>query len=175
MFATLLALASAVTIDPGVCRQRRIGPSEWTSDGRGVLTASTDARTTGELSLRCRVPVPPESTTVTMALNKLLISFQPAGSKTTGAGLIIRAGGCQIEIVRVAGEDWIETPRRAWSIRTASRVLDLTVTLRDNSEKDPVRIDLTGLRLFAGAAEDAQVCEPVDDKLNSDRGKHQTH
>ena len=175
MFATVLAFAAAVTIDPGVCSQRRIGPSEWTSDGRGVLTASTDARTTGELTLRCRVPVPADSTTVTLALDKLLISFQPAGSRTSGAGLVIQAGGCRIEIVRVAGEDWIETPRRAWTVRTASRVLDVTVTLRDNSDKDPVRIDLTGLRLLGGPADDAQVCEPVDDKLNGDGGKHQSH
>jgi hypothetical protein len=175
MLATLLALAAAVAVDPGVCRQRRIGPSEWTSDGRGVLTASTDARTTGELSLRCRLPVPADSTTVTLVLQKLLISFQPAGSKTSGAGLVIQAGGCRIEIVRVAGEDWIETPRRAWTFRAESRVLDVTVTLRDVSEKDPVRIDLTGLRLLGGPAEEAQVCESVDDKLNGDRGKNESH
>ena len=164
-----IALAAAVFLHPGDCRQTRIGPSEWVSDGRGGLSASTDARTTGELTLRCRIPVPAGAGSVTLAFDKALISFQPSGSKAIGSGLVIRAGGCHIELVRVAGEDWIETPARAWAVPSGSRSLDVTITLRDNSSENPVRIDLAGLRLLPGTVENAQVCQAVDDKLTEQR------
>ena len=175
MVLSALALAAAILIHPGDCRQTRIGPSEWVSDGRGGLSASIDTRTTGELTLRCRIPVEAGTDIVTIALDKSLISFQPTGSKGTGSGLVIKAGACLIELVRVAGEDWIETPPRAWRVPITARTVELAITLRDNSDKDPVRVDLTGLRLLPSAAENAQVCEPVDHKLDSDGGKNQSH
>jgi hypothetical protein len=174
MVLSALALAAAVLIHPGDCKQTRIGPSEWVSDGHGGLSASIDARTTGELTLRCRIAVPPGTDTITLALEKALVSFQPSGSKGTGSGLVIKAGACRIELVRVAGEDWIETPPRAWRVRNTARTVELAITLRDNSDRDPVRVDLTGLRLLPGAAENARVCEPVDHELDGDRGKNQS-
>lgn len=175
MVLSALLFAVAVLIHPGDCRQTRIGPSEWSSDGRGGLSASTDARTTGDLTLRCRIQVPSGTETMTLAFDKSLISFQPAGSKATGAGLVIRAGACRVEIVRVAGEDWIETPARAWAVPVQGRIVEVSITLRDNSAADPVRIDLTGLRSLPGSAENAEVCQAVDNELNGNRGQNQTH
>ena len=170
-----LAFATAVLIHPGDCRQTRIGPSEWSSDGRGGVSASTDARTTGELTLRCRIPVQPGTKSVTIGFDKSLISFQPIATKNTGSGLVIQAGACRIELVRIAGEDWIETPARAWIVPVHGRMLDVSITLRDSSDKDPVRIDLAGLRLLPGTRENAQVCQPVNDELNGNRGKNKSH
>jgi hypothetical protein len=133
-------LLAATFIDPAHCRQTRLGPGEWASDGRGGLSASLDARTTGELGLRCRIPVSGQA--VSLALDKVLVSFQPSASKTAGAGLVIEGGGCRIELLRVAGEDWIETPPRAWIVPVSGRTLHLTITLRDNSPVDPVRVML---------------------------------
>jgi hypothetical protein len=175
MVLAAILLAAAVLIDPAHCRQTRIGPAEWSSDGRGGLSASMDARTLGNLSLRCRVPVPAGAQNATISYDKLLISFQPAGSKAVGGGLLLEAGSCKIELLRVAGEDWIETPSRAWSVPVSGRTLDVTITMRDNSVLDPVRVDLTGLRLLPGRAENAEVCQPVDDKLNGNGGKHEPH
>ena len=112
---------------------------------------------------------------MTIAIDKSLVSFQPTATKSAGSGLIIRAGTCTIQLLRIAGEDWIDTPARAWIVPVQTRVLHVSITLRDNSDKDPVRIDVTGLRLLPGARDNAEVCNAVDDELNGNRRKNQSH
>jgi hypothetical protein len=169
--AVTLAFAVSVVIDPAMCRQSRTGSAAWQTDGRGGISASTDARTTADLVLNCRVPVPKGVTSVTLQLDRALVSFQPAGSKTNGSGLLLSVGrGCRAELIRVAGEDWIETPRRAWAVKLprGSRHLEVQVTARDLSAADPLRIDIQGLRVSAGQANDAQACQSAETESNRD-------
>jgi hypothetical protein len=100
-------------------------------------------------------------TAVTLEFDAALISFQPAGSKTIGSGLLLSVGRtCRAELIRVAGEDWIEIPRRAWSVPVpaGARSVEVRVTSRDSSPADPLRIDLRGLRLTPGAAGGSEAC-----------------
>jgi hypothetical protein len=156
-----LALAASILIDPGNCRQTRASSASWTADGRGSLSVSTDAHTTGDVTLTCRIPVPPGVTSVTLELDAAMISFLPAGSRTIGSGLLLLVGRtCRAELIRVAGEDWIEVTKRAWSLPVAAgtRSLEVRVTARDSSSADPLRIDLRRLRLTAGAVAGSQAC-----------------
>lgn len=174
-----LAFAVSIALDPAACRQSHKGAAAtWSADGRGGISTSTAAGTKGEVTLRCRVPVPEGVSAVTLELDRAHISFQPAGSREGGSGLLLMIGrACGAELIRVAGEDWIETPRRAWTaaVPAGSRAVEVTITARDSSNADPLRIDLQGLRLTGGKAQDAQVCQPVQDELNGDRRQHKAH
>jgi hypothetical protein len=156
-----LALAASVALDPGNCRQARAGTAGWMADGHGSMSVSTDAQTTGEVTLTCRIPVPSGATSVTLELDSALISFQPAGSKTNGSGLLLSVGRtCRAELIRVAGEDWISAPQRAWSVAVprGTRSIEVRVTARDSSAADPLRIDLLALRITAGAVPGSEAC-----------------
>ena len=143
----LLALVLPVLIDPAFCRQQSAGPARWQSDGRGTLTISTESKFVGEVVLRCKVSVPEGTKAVMLELDHSEISFQPAGSRETGSGIVIEAGGARLEILRVAGEDWIQTPRRFARIPVHGRSIAVVVRLIDNSPSLPVRVDLKRLRL----------------------------
>jgi hypothetical protein len=122
-----------------------------------------DARSTGEVSLRCRVESPADADAVTIEFDRALISFQPAGSKATGSGLTLSANSCHESLVRVAGEDWIEAPHRSWTVKLDPdrREFELRLAVTDNSDRDPVRVDLWGLRVTPGNREDADFCTSV--------------
>ncbi|MBC8166551.1 MAG: hypothetical protein H7Y20_11850 [Bryobacteraceae bacterium] len=161
----LLLTAAAVAIDPAFCRQvssGNTGAAAWQRDGQGNLSISMDAHSTGEVSLRCRVKLPNLIDAATLEFDHVLISFQPAGTKREGSGLTLFAGDCRGMLLRVAGEDWIEAPHRAWTTTVApgSKYVEVTVRLVDNSDRDPVRVDLRGLRVIPGRAGNADVCEP---------------
>jgi hypothetical protein len=176
--AVTLAFALTVALDPATCRQPRAAAGAWQTDGLGRISASTDARTTAELALKCRVPVPKGVTSVTLELDWMLISFQPSGSKTNGSGLLLSVGrGCRAELIRVAGEDWIDTPPRSWTVDLppGSRHVDVTVTARDVSDADPLRIDIQGLRVSPRQTNEAQVCQSVENELNRDGRQDKAH
>ena len=163
---TVLLAAASIFIDPGLCRQStagKTGPSAWATDGRNHLSVSMDARSTGEVSLRCRVESPADADAVTIEFDRALISFQPAGSKATGSGLTLSANSCHESLVRVAGEDWIEAPHRSWTVKLDPhrREFELRLAVTDNSDRDPVRVDLWGLRVTPGNREDADFCTSV--------------
>jgi hypothetical protein len=81
-----------VLIDPALCRQQSSGPARWQTDGRGTLTASTEARFTGEIVMRCSVRVGQNAAQVLLQFENVEISFQPAGSRESGSGVVIEAG-----------------------------------------------------------------------------------
>lgn len=99
--------------------------------------------------MRCRVPVPDAASEVKVELDHTGISFQPAGSREIGSGVVLEAEGSRIEILRVAGEDWIQTPHRAMVVPVRERHVGLTVRLIDNSPLLPVRVDIRHLRVSA--------------------------
>lgn len=173
-----LTLALSGSIDPVACRQSGSVTARWAGDGHGGISFSADAPASGEVTLRCRVPVPSGATAVTVAFNRALVSFQPAGSKAAGSGLLLNIGrACRAELIRVAGEDWIEARHRAWSLEVpaGARRIDITLTARDASKQDPIRIDLEGLRISPGQAHNAEICQPVQHELHRDGGQNQTH
>lgn len=122
-----------------------------------------DAHSVGEVSIRCRIRLPPGTRVLTVEFDHALISFQPAGSKSNGSGLTIAAGDCKGSLVRVAGEDWIEAPHRSWTtlVDAGTRGMYVSFTMSDTSDRDPVRLDISGLRATAGeSAETAEPCQP---------------
>lgn len=159
----MILAAGSVMIDPGLCRQvssGRTGAAVWNTDGQNHLSVSLDAPSKGEVSLYCRVPVPAGTGAVTLSFDRTLVSFQPAGSRAPGSGLLLAVGDCGGHLLRVAGEDWIEARLRRWVAQVVSgrRGVEVRVIVRDVSDRDPVRIDLTGLRLTIGAEEGAERC-----------------
>ena len=138
-----------VLIDPAWCRQQSSGPARWQTDGRGTLTASTEARFTGEVVMRCNIRVDQKAAEVLLQFEHVEVSFQPAGSRESGSGLIVEAEGARLEIIRVAGEDWIQGPHRAVVVPVGkgAREIHVVVRLVDGSERLPVRVDLRGLRV----------------------------
>ena len=101
--------------------------------------------------LRCRIRVPAAIEQISVELDSSEISFQPAGSRESGSGVVIEANGARMAITRVAGEDWIQTPRRSITVAVKGEVL-LLVRLIDNSAVNPVRVDLRGLRIRSADA-----------------------
>ena len=155
----LLAIALPLLLDPAFCRQRSTGPARWETDGRGRLTISTAARFTGEVTMRCRVPVGRQVANVLLELDTAEASFQPAGSREPGSGVVIEAQGQRLEILRVAGEDWIRSGRRTILIPVTegTQRLDVVLRLIDTSPVLPVRVDIFGMRITsAGAARDGE-------------------
>jgi hypothetical protein len=121
--------------------------ARWQEDGRGGMTVASDARAVGTLAARCRVNL--SGRPVKLEIDHLYVSFVPKGSSATGSGLVIEMGECKLEFLRIAGEDWIEARQRSC---TGTGERDVTVRFIDNSEKDPVRVDLRGLRVTAADA-----------------------
>lgn len=156
----LLMLAGTLSfvVDPSQCRQvssRRTGGSSWNSDGQGHLSISLDAHSQGEVSLECKVRVPEGVRSITLTLDHVLVSFQPAASKNPGSGLVMRVGpSCTATVTRVAGEDWIEARSRQWTaaVPAGARTVLVRVGALDDSDLDPVRIDVSGLVVRFGDA-----------------------
>jgi hypothetical protein len=153
---TMLAAALTFVVDPSLCRQNstgRTGAANWNSDGKDHLSISVDAPSVGDVSLQCSLRIPPGVRSVTLSLEHILVSFQPAGSKETGSGLVMTLGpSCQASVTRVAGEDWIEARSRKWTavVPEGSRSIVLRVAAHDASSRDPVRLDVTGLKVQFG-------------------------
>jgi hypothetical protein len=97
--------------------------------------------------MRCKVRWKEAVSQVRLEFEHAEVSFQPAGSRETGSGIVIEAGGARLEILRVAGEDWIQAPRRSMAVplREDSRELEVVVRLIDSSAMVPVRVDLRKL------------------------------
>lgn len=153
---TMLAAALSFVVDPSQCRQTstgRTGAATWNSDGRDHLSISVDAPSVGDVSLQCNLRIPTGVKSVTLSFDHVLVSFQPAGSKATGSGLVMHLGpACEAAVTRVTGEDWIEARARKWTatVPEGTRSLSVRVTLRDTSNSDPVRVDLVGLKVRFG-------------------------
>lgn len=158
----MLAAAASVALDPAGCRKvssGRTGSAAWESDGKGHLSVSMDVPSAGEVTLECRVRVPSGTATVTVGFDQAHVSFQPSGSKSAGSGLVLQVGpSCRGELTRVAGEDWTEARKRAWSVPVSGRNVVVRVTAKDNSDKDPVRVDVEGLRVSFEPRADASEC-----------------
>jgi hypothetical protein len=153
----MLAAAAVVAVDPGACRKAasgRTGAATWESDGKGHLSVSLDVPAAGEVSLECRIRVPAGATEAVLNFDHAYISFQPAGSRRNGSGLKLTANGKPLgELIRVAGEDWTESRNRSWSVPVTGSSVTIGITAQDASASDPVRIDLSGLKVrFPSAA-----------------------
>jgi hypothetical protein len=84
---------------------------------------------------------------VILQFEHIEVSFLPAGSRQSGSGVIVEAEGARLEILRVAGEDWIQSPHR-WivvPVRKGTREIEVVVRLIDGSYQLPVRVDLRRL------------------------------
>ncbi|MDZ4800251.1 MAG: hypothetical protein SGI92_19000 [Bryobacteraceae bacterium] len=147
----MLAAAASVTVDPAACRRTslgRTGGAAWESDGKRHLSVSVDAPSAGDVSLECRIRVPAGTTEVTLSFDHAYVSFQPSGSRQTGSGLRLAANGKPVaEVTRVAGEDWIESRNRSWTVPVTGNSVVLRIDAHDASTADPLRIDLDGLRV----------------------------
>ena len=143
LLAVLLSWEAGSMSGMAQCRTVRsgnIGPdTSWQTDGRGRIWLSTTAAQTGTVELRCRI------SQGSIEVDRVHISFQPAGSPATGSGLLIRAGALAWHIERVAGEDWIEVRKRSGA--AAGRLL--IVRAEDRSGADPMRVEVEGLRVTA--------------------------
>jgi hypothetical protein len=53
------------------------------------------------------------------------------------------------ELLRIAGEDWIEAKSRRIVLKPSGSELVLTIAAIDQSNRDPMRIDLHGLRMIS--------------------------
>jgi hypothetical protein len=128
-------------------------------DGRGNWSASTTARETGTATLRCRVDLASPAAEVNLTISRALVSFLPSSSKDGGSGLTVNAAGTGINLLRIAGEDWIEVGPKSWHVQlpAPARRVEIVFTLHDPSPRDPVRIDLLGITVsVAGSAPDRQ-------------------
>ncbi len=147
----MLAAAAAVAVDPAGCRRTssgRTGAAGWESDGKGHLSVSVDAPSAGDVSFECRIRVPAGARSVSVSFDHAYVSFQPAGSKSEGSGLLLSLGtSTQGALTRVAGEDWIQSRNRSWTAPVEGKTVTLRVTAHDASDRDPLRIDLDGLRI----------------------------
>lgn len=148
----LLAAMAAHAAEFGRCSEKRsttLGTTVWARDGRGNWSASTAARQVGTAALRCRVDLPEPSSEVTLVLQQALISFIPSATKEAASGLRIELPGRAIDLTRVAGEDWIETGPKEWHVRlpAPARRFYVVFTLHDLTPRDPVRIDLFGVKV----------------------------
>jgi hypothetical protein len=171
MFAAA-ALAASVLIDPALCRKVPGSVGTWETDGRGGLSASSGAGTVGTIGARCRIVLPAPAAIVTLHFDRVLISFQPSGSRATGSGLSLAVGDtCAVSLTRVAGEDWMQSANRAWQVtlNPPARAVHVSIALRDVSSTDPVRVDLQGLRISAGSLAHSEVCGPVHPEVNGNR------
>jgi hypothetical protein len=148
------------------CRQSRddsASTSAWAFDGRGGISASTDLRATGTVTLTCRVRFAVAATAVRLRHEKVLVSFVPSRQKTTGDGLQIETRGAgSIAYLRVAGEDWIESRLREWTLplNVPQREVMIVLRLIDTSRHVPVRVDIQGLTVEAIASVDARIRDP---------------
>lgn len=167
----LLAVAFALlarAADLRNCRQNRsasAGSVAWWFDGHGGISASSDARTTGTVTMKCRVRLPSPVHAVTLAHEDVLVSFLPRGTRETGGGFVAsitdgRRPLCSVNLTRVAGEDWIEAGRLSYSISFEKPLREVTVELKliDNSDRVPVRIDIRNLTIQSGRSPDARPC-----------------
>jgi hypothetical protein len=135
----------------------------WAFDGRGGISASTDLRATGTVTLTCSVKFAAAAAAVRLRHEKVLVSFVPSRQKTTGDGLEIETRGSgSIDYLRVAGEDWIESRRREWTLPLNVPQREVTVVLRliDTSRDVPVRVDIQGLTVEATGSGDERIRGP---------------
>lgn len=163
-----LVFAATVLVDPAFCSASGPAQARWTSDGRGSLWASTDGPLTGDVVLRCRVRLAQPASAITIAWDHALIRFTPSSPKTTGDGVRVRVGGrCEIPLVRVTGEDWIETPAREAFIELSvpARTVEFELRLIDRSREVSVRADVLNLRIMTSRTNVAEVCPHRSDKM----------
>jgi hypothetical protein len=120
----------------------------WEIDGKDRLWLSSTPRSTGKIELRCTIPVP-ENVGAVLELDSAAVSFVGAATRANGSGLKLTAGGLEWELLRVAGEHWIEIPGRRGTLTPTGSKIVLTLSAIDNSSQDPMRIDVRGLRLVS--------------------------
>jgi hypothetical protein len=150
--AGLVLWQAGVMNDMSRCRTVKAeytGPEvAWETNGKGWLWISTTAAAFGRIELRCRIPVTP-GVAVVVEMERVFVSFAGAQSRNCGSGVSITARDLSWELLRIAGEDWIEAKSRRIVLKPSGSELVLTIAAIDQSNRDPMRIDLHGLRMIS--------------------------
>jgi hypothetical protein len=162
--AAVVVWQAGSTVDMARCRTVRagqIGPeARWETDGKNRLWVSTTARASGRIELQCRIPIV-AAAGLMLELESAAVSFAGAESRDPGSGLTVVLSGVHWELLRVAGEDWVEAAGRRTPVTPNSSHLVLTIAALDRSTRDPMRIDLRGLRLVRVSTEESRSSLPT--------------
>lgn len=112
-----------------------VGQAAWQDAPAGGYVALTEQRTVGELILTCTAR---DKTGIVLDFAGAHVSFAGAASGHDGAGLVVESGGCAVQALRIAGEDWAELGPAVYAVPSP------TVRLRviDVSDTDALRVDV---------------------------------
>ena len=113
-----------------------VGQAGWQDAPAGGYVALTEARTVGELVMRCEVRG--AGSDVVLDFGGAMVSFAGAASGVDGAGLAVESGRCSLRALRIAGEDWSELGAAVY--RLESPIVRLRVV--DVSDADALRVDV---------------------------------
>ncbi len=146
----------AASLTAGQCRDRSArtlggytGRIAWETQSTGDYTAASEERTAGTVERLCREKVTEGQRQLALQIQSLTVSFSGARSSQQGSGfqLQVYAGAaklCELSYLRIAAEDIIRAGGTAYNIAVPQGIHELRLVYRliDNSNRDPVRIDI---------------------------------
>lgn len=123
------------------------GLISWRDEGNSLVGSSTNGAS-GSVTLSCPVRLPRNAKGAVLRAKASRIDYTPTTDALNGSGVVIRFGGCEISLLRAAGEDWIEYGAK--ECRTSDPPRRLEITLIDVSPNHAVHATLDRVSVETG-------------------------
>jgi hypothetical protein len=127
------------------------GLISWRDEGNSLIASSTIGAS-GSVTLSCRVRLHRNAKNAFLRVKASRIDYTPATDALNGSGVVIRFGGCELSLLRTAGEDWIEYGAK--ECRTSVPPRRLEITLIDVSTNHAVHATLDRVIVEAGSRDE---------------------